>query len=64
MCACYQRDDEQNVIVGIVEVMGTQEQKLFKIREELLTILHSAEITDTGLSYQEVNDGGIILKRP
>lgn len=34
---------EQNVVAGIVEVVGTQEQKPFKTHEELLAILESAK---------------------
>ena len=38
----YRRDDEQNTIAGIVEVVGTQEKKTFKTHEELLAILNAA----------------------
>lgn len=38
----YRRDEEQNVMAGIVEVVGTQEEKTFKTNEELITILNAA----------------------
>ncbi len=37
------RQDEQNIMVGIVEVVGTEEQKPFKTQEELLAILNEAK---------------------
>ncbi len=37
------RQDEQNIMAGIVEVVGTQEQKPFKTQEELLAILNEAK---------------------
>jgi hypothetical protein len=39
----YRRDQEQNAIAGIVEVVGTQEEKPFKTHEELLAILNRAK---------------------
>ena len=39
----YRRDDEQNAVAGIVEVVGTQEEKPFKTHEELLAILNVAK---------------------
>jgi len=39
----YRRDDDQNAIAGIVEVVGTQEQKPFKTHKELLAILNMAK---------------------
>ncbi len=39
----YRRDDEQNIVAGIVEIVGTQEEKSFRSLEELLTILNMAE---------------------
>jgi hypothetical protein len=39
----YRRDDEQKDIAGIVEVVGTQQQKPFKTHEELLAILNMAK---------------------
>ncbi len=39
----YRRDHEQNAIAGIVEVVGTQEEKPFKTYEELLAILNMAK---------------------
>lgn len=43
----YRRDDEQNAFAGIVEVVGTQEQKPFKTHEELLAILNLAKAEST-----------------
>jgi len=40
----YRRDDEQNAAVGIVEIVGTQEEKPFRSLEELLIILNTAEL--------------------
>ncbi len=39
----YRQDDGQNVLAGIVEVVGLQEQKPFRTPEELLAILHAAK---------------------
>ncbi len=39
----YRRDDGMDNIAGIVEVVGTQEQKPFKTHEELLAILNVAK---------------------
>ncbi len=39
----YRQDHEQNVLAGIVEVVGTQEHKPFKTPEDLLAILHAAK---------------------
>jgi len=39
----YRRDDEQNSVAGIVEIVGTQEEKPFRSLEELLTILNTVE---------------------
>ncbi len=39
----YRRDEEQNVIAGIVEIVGKQEEKPFKTHEELLAILKAAK---------------------
>ena len=41
-CMC-RRDDEQNNVTGIVEIVGTQEEKPFRSLEELLTILNTVE---------------------
>ncbi|NTW59575.1 MAG: hypothetical protein HGA43_10440 [Nitrospirae bacterium] len=43
----YQRDDEKNIIAGIVEVVGTQERKPFKTNDELLAILNMAKAGST-----------------
>jgi hypothetical protein len=43
----YRRDDELNAIAGIVEVVGTQEEKPFKTHEELLAILKMAKAGST-----------------
>ena len=37
------QDDVQDVVAGIVEVVGTQEEKPFKTHEELLAILSMAK---------------------
>jgi len=37
-------DDEQNTTVGIVEIVGKQEEKPFRSLEELLIILATAEV--------------------
>jgi len=42
-CIC-RRDDERNVAVGIVEIVGTREEKPFRTLEELLIILNTAEV--------------------
>jgi hypothetical protein len=42
-CIC-RRDDEQNAAVGIVEIVGTQEEKPFRTLEELLIILNTAVV--------------------
>jgi len=39
----YRRDDGMDNMAGIVEVVGTQEQKPFKTHEELLAILNVAK---------------------
>ncbi len=39
----YRRDDEQNAIAGIVEIVDRQEEKPFKTHEELLAILKAAK---------------------
>jgi hypothetical protein len=39
----YRRDDELNAIAGIVEIVGTQEEKPFKTHEDLLVILNTAK---------------------
>ncbi len=38
----YRRDDEQNAIAGIVEIVDRQEEKPFKDFNELLAILNAA----------------------
>ena len=42
-CIC-RRDDERNAAVGIVEIVGTREEKPFRTLEELLIILNTAEV--------------------
>ncbi len=39
----YRRDDEQNAIAGIVEIVDRQEEKPFKDIKELLAILDAAK---------------------
>jgi ribonuclease PH len=39
----YRRNGEKKAVAGIVEVVGTQEEKPFKTHEELLAILDMAE---------------------
>ncbi len=39
----YRRDDEQNAIAGIVEIVERQEEKPFKDLKELLAILNAAK---------------------
>jgi len=46
----YRRNDEQNTIAGIVEVVGTEEEKAFKTHEELLAILKMAKAGSTIVS--------------
>ncbi|HXY53634.1 MAG TPA: hypothetical protein VEM40_03070 [Nitrospirota bacterium] len=40
----YGRVDEENGAIGIVEIVGTQEEKPFRSLEELLIILNTAEV--------------------
>jgi len=42
-CIC-RRDDDQNAAVGIVEIVGTQEEKPFRSLEELLIILNTTKV--------------------
>ncbi len=37
------RDDEKSTIAGVVEIADTREEKQFRTREELLTILNAAK---------------------
>ncbi len=39
----YRRDDTQNTIAGIVEIVDRQEEKPFKDMKELLAILDAAK---------------------
>ncbi len=39
----YRRDEEQNTIAGIVEIVDKQQEKPFKDIKELLTILDAAK---------------------
>jgi hypothetical protein len=39
----YRRADERDAVAGIVEIVGTQEEKPFKTHEELLAILNMAK---------------------
>lgn len=48
----YRRDDEQNIIAGIVEVADMQEQKPFKNYDELLTILNMIERPDAKILWE------------
>jgi hypothetical protein len=43
----YRRDEEQNAIAGIVEIVGTQKEKPFKSQVELLAILKMAKAGST-----------------
>ncbi len=43
----YSRDDEQKVLVGVVEVVETQEQRPFRDRQELLAIM--SEVVKPGV---------------